>query len=87
MLSVEVIFIVQDDGRYNCTTQRGYTNSIKIRVTSVSCGAVPLYDGVVMTNVSGAEMFSIGTRVSLFCPPGYKFHGEDTVHCRDDGQC
>merc|ERR1719342_372742 len=76
----------EESGNYNCTTQRGYSNTLKLRLSDDKCGKLPKHDGIVRSNLpSNVDNFVIGTRVEYTCPPGYDLQGEADVYCREDG--
>ena len=78
----------QESGAYNCTTQRGHTNTLRVIVTEDTCGHVPVHDGIVTNNAQDeeADTWSVGSRVQYSCPPGYNLQGDQEVFCRDDGE-
>ena len=78
----------QESGDYNCTTQRGHTNTLRVIVTEDTCGRVPEHDGIVTNTAEsrGADTWSVGTRVQYTCPPGYTLQGDQDIICRDDGE-
>ena len=78
--------LFQESGNYNCTTQRGYSNTLKLRLSDDKCGKLPQHDGIVRSNLpSNVDNFVIGTRVEYTCPLGYDLQGEADVYCREDG--
>ena len=72
----------QDSGIFNCTTQRGYLNSLQILVTNQICPKIDLHENVI---INTTDTF-IGTEVSFSCPAGYTLTGTDSIVCRDDSK-
>ena len=66
---------------FTCTTQRGYQNRVRVKVTNKICPALDLYENV---TPSTKETF-IGTEVFFSCPSGYTRNGLYSTLCREDG--
>ena len=76
---------VWESGEYSCTSQRGYTNTLRLLVTDLQCQGAPLYSQHVHSNVTGPS-HDIGTKVKFSCPPGFDLQGDTMAECRDDGE-
>ena len=67
---------------YTCTTQRGYSASVRLVVTNNTCPVIITTDNNVILSTKDNN---IGTQVSFSCPVGYNRTGQYKIICRDDG--
>ncbi|XP_058793093.1 locomotion-related protein Hikaru genki isoform X2 [Phymastichus coffea] len=73
----------QDSGVYTCTTPRGLTNSIKIRVADVHCPTLRSIGPPLISKIEGPRL---GESASFDCPSGYRLEGTAAMTCQYNGK-
>nr|XP_037270546.1 locomotion-related protein Hikaru genki-like [Rhipicephalus microplus] len=66
-----------DSGTYTCTTPRGQTNEIHVRVRVIQCPAIPATGHLKMSTHNR----TYGIRVHFSCPSNYRLLGPPFVTC------
>ncbi|XP_024947531.1 locomotion-related protein Hikaru genki isoform X2 [Cephus cinctus] len=73
----------QDSGIYTCSTPRGLTNSIRVRVLDVHCPSLPTLTPPLIGKIEGARM---GQSATFECPEGHRLEGVSSMTCQYNGQ-
>lgn len=73
----------QDSGIYTCTTPRGFTNSICVRIVDVQCPALGTLPPPLIGKIEGARM---GHAAIFECPNGYRLEGATGITCQYNGK-
>ncbi|XP_051163037.1 locomotion-related protein Hikaru genki-like isoform X2 [Leptopilina boulardi] len=73
----------QDSGLYICTTPKGLTNSIQVRVINVHCPSIATLKAPLIGKIEGAKM---GQTVKYECPLGYRLEGMPSMTCQYNGK-
>nr|XP_012153183.1 PREDICTED: locomotion-related protein Hikaru genki isoform X2 [Megachile rotundata] len=74
---------VQDSGVYTCSTPRGLSNSIRVRVVDVQCPILSLPESPLIGKIEGARM---GHGATFECPVGFRLEGAAGITCQYNGK-
>lgn len=73
----------QDSGVYTCTTPKGLTNSIRVRVIDVQCSVLTAPEPPLLSRIEGSRM---GHSALFECPAGYRLDGASGITCQYNGK-
>ncbi|XP_008216309.1 locomotion-related protein Hikaru genki [Nasonia vitripennis] len=73
----------QDSGVYTCTTPRGLTNSIRVRVVDVHCPMLSATEPPLIAKIEGPRL---GESATFECPHGYRLEGASSMTCQYNGK-
>ncbi|XP_017794228.1 PREDICTED: locomotion-related protein Hikaru genki [Habropoda laboriosa] len=73
----------QDSGVYTCSTPRGLSNSIHVRVVDVQCPVLNAPEPPLIGKIEGTR---IGHGAAFECPVGFRLEGAADITCRYNGK-
>ncbi|XP_076546206.1 locomotion-related protein hikaru genki isoform X3 [Osmia lignaria lignaria] len=73
----------QDSGVYTCSTPRGLSNSIRVRIVDVQCPVLNLPEPPLIGKIEGAHM---GHGAVFECPVGFRLEGAAGITCQYNGK-
>ncbi|XP_029055571.2 locomotion-related protein Hikaru genki isoform X4 [Osmia bicornis bicornis] len=73
----------QDSGVYTCSTPRGLSNSIRVRIVDVQCPVLSLPEPPLIGKIEGAHM---GHGAVFECPVGFRLEGAAGITCQYNGK-
>ncbi|XP_043463197.1 locomotion-related protein Hikaru genki-like isoform X1 [Leptopilina heterotoma] len=73
----------QDSGLYICTTPKGLTNSIQVRISNIHCTSIATLKPPLIGKMEGTRM---GQTIKFKCPLGYRLEGLPSMTCQYNGK-
>ncbi|XP_014226415.1 locomotion-related protein Hikaru genki [Trichogramma pretiosum] len=73
----------QDSGIYTCTTPKGLTNYLRVRVVDVHCKMLKTPEPPLIAKVVGPRL---GEGATFECPHGYRLLGPSSITCQYNGK-
>lgn len=72
-----------DSGLYTCSTPKGLSNSIQVRVIDVQCSVLAVPEPPLISDIGGSR---IGDNAIFECPMGYRLEGASGITCQYNGK-
>ncbi|XP_032685716.1 locomotion-related protein Hikaru genki isoform X2 [Odontomachus brunneus] len=72
-----------NSGVFTCTTPKGLSNSIRVRVIDVQCSVLTVPEPPLISRIEGSRM---GHNAIFECPMGYRLEGAPDITCQYNGK-